>query len=258
MQSPTNFEKEIKVVISEKVNNIYPSENMLYEIKSNLNKERKFIMNTNKAKKTRGTLVACIILILTTVTCFAAVKIASYEGYSRNIFSEFPSEKELVKEAGFLPNYCEEFSNGYIFKSGSVGEMSAKDENGNSIKTTDTASFEYENKDLSICLTIENATGLMSDEESGEKLEIKDGIQGVYSEYMNKSVPGDYELTEQDKKDQADGKYIFSFGSDEIKVEHIQSITWEYNGMTYNLGCYDDGLNKEEMLEMVKEVVNLK
>ena len=48
-----------------------------------------------------------------------------------------------------------------------------------------------------------------------------DGTTVYTMEDTYKFVPPDYEMTEQDKEDEASGKYIFSYGTDEVKYQNV-------------------------------------
>ena len=56
----------------------------------------------------------------------------------------------------------------------------------------------------------------------------QDVLNGVLNSYhyINKVVSDDYELTEQDKKDQSSGKVVFSYddSASQIEVSQVQSV----------------------------------
>lgn len=71
-------------------------------------------MKINRSKKIRTVLIACILLILTTATCFAAAKFILY--------TSLPSSKSVSNEIGFNPKYIKEFKNGYVFLEGGINK----------------------------------------------------------------------------------------------------------------------------------------
>ena len=96
------------------------------------------------------------------------------------------------KATGFSPKYVEEFKNGYQFKIAFVGELEGNDAQKNSVTMIKTVDFTYQKEDAEI-------TTLR-------------GQIVYYYDYLNKLKPVDYVMTEQDKIDEANGTYVFSFG----------------------------------------------
>ncbi|WP_312070298.1 hypothetical protein, partial [Anaerotignum propionicum] len=79
MKSPENFEDKLRKAIYAEADKICPSEDMFLQINrkiKNKNMEEKN-MKLFSIKKTRGILVACMLLAFTSITCFAAAKIVS-------------------------------------------------------------------------------------------------------------------------------------------------------------------------------------
>ena len=67
--------------------------------------------------------------------------------------------------------------------------------------------------------------------------------------YINKVVSDDYELTEQDKKDQSSGKVVFSYddSASQIEVSQVQSVNWNKDGIQYDLLQIDGKLSAGEL-----------
>lgn len=258
MKSQGKFEDKLRVAINAKADKICPSEDMFLQLNRKIENKNMEGLNMKlfTFKRTRGILVACMLLAFTSITCFAAAKIASYTSHSTNsTFAEFPSENEVKKEAGFVPKYVNELPEGYTFNKGGIGETKAETEDGNAVVTLKTANFSYKNGDSTVNLLVEN--GIMPGaDEFGEIVKISDNVEGRYHSDMYKIVPPDYVMTEQDKADAESGKYVFSYGSEEIEVLHMQQISWEDNGMSYALINSDDGVNKDVLVKMAGEIVN--
>lgn len=257
MQPSTKFEKELERMILRETANVYPSEDMFRRIEQKISEEGNCNMKTGTIKRSKLLLAACLVLVFTTVTCFAASKIASYTVVGTNdTFKTYPAEEQVKEKAGFLPKYLESFSNGYQFKNAGVGETTAMDEEGNKIGTVPMISFTYKNGDSIVSLNVDNSGQTDMDEDPNASVIMAGNTKIHYSEYMNKILPPDYEMTEQDKKDEAEGTYVFSYGSEKVEISHIQSLVWVENGMTYYLGCFDDGVDQKELIEMAKEIMN--
>lgn len=94
--------------------------------------------------------------------------------------------------------------------------------------------------------------------ENMEIIDVFNGSEIKYKAYMTKVVPHDYQLTEQDKTDQASGKYMFSYGSKNIEILHVQFVRWEYDGIGYMLieMNSDNKIEKEELADMAEEMIS--
>ena len=93
---------------------------------------------------------------------------------------------------------------------------------------------------------------------SGDIMATVNGINLYYVHYINKVVSDDYELTEQDKKDQASGKLVFSYddSASQIDVSQVQSVNWNKDGIQYDLLQIDGQLSAGELADMAREVIN--
>lgn len=258
MKSSEKFENKLRKAIYTEADKISPSEDMFLQIKREIKSKELGVnyMSIKVTKRSRGILIACLILAFTTVTCFAAVKIVGYTGHSTNdTFTSFPSENAVRKEAGFVPKYVSELTDEYEFYRGGVGEVTADGEDGSELMTVKTVSFTYKNGDSTVELSVKD--GIFSDfGEGGETVKFTSEIEGKYYSEMYKFVPGDYIMTEQDKLDEASGKYVFSYGSDKVEVTHMQQISWQENGMCYTLINSDDKVDKTILTDMASEIIN--
>lgn len=93
---------------------------------------------------------------------------------------------------------------------------------------------------------------------AGDIIATINGTNLYYVHYINKVVSDDYELTEQDKKDQASGKVVFSYddGASQIEVSQVQSVNWNKDGIQYDLLQIDGKLSAGELADMAREVIN--
>ena len=93
---------------------------------------------------------------------------------------------------------------------------------------------------------------------SGDIIATVNGTNLYYVHYINKVVSDDYELTEQDKKDQASGKVVFSYddSTSQIEVSQVQSVNWNKDGVQYDLLQIDGKLSAGELADMAREVIN--
>ena len=93
---------------------------------------------------------------------------------------------------------------------------------------------------------------------AGDIIATINGTNLYYVHYINKVVSDDYELTEQDKKDQASGKVVFSYddSASQIEVSQVQSVNWNKDGIQYDLLQIDGKLSAGELADMAREVIN--
>ena len=98
---------------------------------------------------------------------------------------------------------------------------------------------------------------------AGEQLDLPgtvittaDDTDLYYSHYTNKFVPEDYQMTAQDKQDEASGKVVFSYGSSKVEKSEVQSVTWKKDGVQYQLLQMDGMLSSDELAAMAEEVLN--
>jgi len=260
MQSFTKFDKDLKQAVSQTARGINPSEDMFADINKRIQSgnEGVYYMRNGRTKKTRGLLAACVLLVLTTVTCFAAIRIVDYTGSLENKFESYPSERQMEKVAGFVPKYIDEFENGYKFKEAFVGEYEGKDAAKNTLVMLKSADFTYLKSDAEVYLyMMEKPEGVEFDNglDKGQEITVAGDQNVYYYDYLNKLKPADYVMTEQDKMDEANGTYVFSFGENYDCINHIQMLGWEEDGISYSLECYDDKLTQDELIKMVKEII---
>ncbi|MFR5914292.1 MAG: hypothetical protein ACLUGJ_03775 [Blautia wexlerae] len=62
-------------------------------------------------------------------------------------------------------------------------------------------------------------------------------------------------MTEQDKKDQASGKVVFSYddSASQIEVSQVQSVNWNKDGIRYDLLQIDGQLSAGELSRYGRE-----
>ena len=182
--------------------------------------------------------------------------ITSIVGHSsaKPTYTSLPSAETLQNDLEYTPNLPSEFSNGYTFETATVGTVQGEDENGNALDKHKNIGCLYKNGNEEINLYADKWNTPL--EENSAVTETYQDIALYYTAYANKIVPGDYELTAQDKADEASGKYIFSFGSDEVEINQVQSVAWVQDGITYNLLGIDSNLAQGDLMAMAKEIIN--
>ena len=112
------------------------------------------------------------------------------------------------------------FENGYCFKKGNIIKNSFKDDNANVIEKFKSVSFDYQKNGDVVSFEQQKYNSKLIP--SGDIIATVNGINLYYVHYINKVVSDDYELTEQDKKDQASGKLVFSYDDSASQIEVSQ------------------------------------
>ncbi|MGL4911553.1 MAG: DUF4367 domain-containing protein [Romboutsia sp.] len=222
-------------------------------------------MGNNKIYKNgsfkRKAIVAIAATFVLGTTAFGLGKVTSLTSHSSNIptYNSVPSKEELNKEFGFAPKIADKFENGYEFKSGHIVNGEALDEDGNTLDASKELSVYYKKDNEKNELSLNIANKMMGERAKEEVVvDTYNDIDLYYYSYANKFVPGDYKMTEQDKKDEASGKYVFSYGTDKIEVSENKFVSWEQDGIYYSLMSMDLDLSQDELVKMAHEMINSK
>lgn len=242
--TPNNFKERVRTTLSS-----------LPEKEENVIMESKIKKISFKKKL----VVAVAATFVLGTTAFAAGKLYSVTSHTSNIptYRSMPSVEVINEDFGFSPNLVEKFENGYEFKSGHTSNQEGHDESGNSLGKSKSFDIIYNKEKSIISLSMEDMT-LVSESSDLETIGNYKGTDLKYTAYINKLVPGDYEMTEQDKKDEASGKYVFSFGSREIETSETQYMGFELDGLYYSILAKDSELTKDDFVKMAHEIIDAK
>jgi hypothetical protein len=210
-----------------------------------------------KTKKRIFLLAAAVVMALG-ITAFAASGIIStWYSSSSSIpdYRSLPSAEQVRKDIGYDVKLIEHFSNGYSFKNGRIVKNKLEDDNNQTVEKFKSVAFCYQKGKDEVEFTQDQYQS--ETETAGAVAETVNGVDLYYYRYVNKIVPPDYQLSEEDKKAEENGELVFSYGSDEVKLITWQHVTWSIGDMHYELfqEVNDDSLSKEEIIEMAKEVV---
>lgn len=226
--------------------------NVKMKLDSAYTERKSFTMNTKK-KLSLAALAATLAL---GITAFAANGIVSTWFSSSSSIPEYkslPTAQQVTKDIGYTPVLIDTFGNGYIFKNGSVVNNNLADENGSSVEKFKSVSFDYEKDGDTVIFAQDKFNS--GAELQGEVIKTVNGTDIFYYGYTNKSVPADYQQTDADKKAEADGELIFSYGSSEVKIINVQSVTWVKDGVQYQLLQLNGKLSPEGLAEMAEEIL---
>ena len=201
--------------------------------------------------------IAAVVTVLLCATAFAAGIIYMSFGSSHSYipdYSEIPSRETLREDVGFATDIVEEFSNGYRYRGGSIVKNEALDADGNVVARYLGLHCAYKRGWERVDINIDGGLDKMYDDV--ETAEVYAGCELKYDAYLNKFVPENYQLTEQDRLDEASGKYVFSYGSASVDVDAVQLVVWQDAGLNYSICVMDSKLGKDELLQMAREIID--
>lgn len=209
----------------------------------------------------RVAITVAVLGFMMPVGAFAIGQISSYISSSSIIpdYWELPAAKELNEDIGFVPKAPESFANGYSFKSAHINNVKGEDDSGNVIEEFKGIDYVYVAADDSkITLSADNSQYPSSEDNANkpnaQTMDYK-GIDLTYSEQQYKFVPPDYQLTPQDKKDEASGAVTFSYGSNQVETETFKFVRWSDEAINYLLMASDIDLGQDDFVEMAKEII---
>lgn len=243
--TPNNFKNRVRTTLDS-----------LPEKEEYIKMERKTYKNISFKKRVVVAVAATFVL---GTTAFAAGKLSSIVGSTSNIptYKNIPSVELINKDFGFTPTLVEKFENGYEFKSGHTSNNEGYDEEGNSVGKSKALTMFYKKAKSEISITVEEMT-LIGEDKNSIVADNYKGSEIYYTSYINKFVPSDYEMTEQDKKDEAEGKYVFSVGSPKIETSKVQHIGFKLDNLYYSILAMDSELTQEDLIKMGHEIIDSK
>ncbi len=237
------LDAEVSVICDKVKGHIQSSEN-----------ERKVCIMTHK---TKIALVAICATLILGITAFAASSIATTWYSSTSLTDEFyelPEGEKLYDEIGYEVVLIDTFENGYAFNRGHVVNNRLADDTNNTVEKFKSTSFYYEKDGDRVIYSQDKFEADMPFD--GDMVYSENGVDIYYNAFVNKFVPGDYELTEEDKRAEENGELVFSYGASEVEIITVQSANFEKDGVRHSLMQMDGKLSSEELVAMAKEIIN--
>ena len=158
-----------------------------------------------------------------------------------------------MKDIGYEAVTIDEFANGYKFDNGNIVDNALADETGNVAEKFKSVTFRYEKEGDKVIFSQDKVSSEL--EPSGEVVSTVDDVDVYYYSYTNKLVPSDYKMTDEDKKAEENGELVFSYGSSEVEIKEVQSVSWKKDGMYYQLLQIDGKLSADELADMATEII---
>ncbi|MBQ8539909.1 MAG: hypothetical protein IJ435_00385 [Clostridia bacterium] len=216
--------------------------------------ERKVCTMTHK---TKIALVAICATLILGITAFAASGIVTtwYSSSSHaDEFYELPEGEKLYDEIGYKVVLIDTFENGYEFNRGHVVNNRLADDGNNTVEKFKSTTFYYEKDGDRVIYSQDKFEADMPFD--GDMVCSENGVDIYYNTFVNKFVPADYELTEEDKRAEESGELVFSYGTDTVEIITVQSVSFEKDGIRHSLMQMDGKLIREELVAMAKEIIN--
>lgn len=258
------IDEQIKEMFQEEAKQLKAPESMKRQIDRRLSEKTGAPSGYRKIqKKTVLILAAALVLLLGSITGYAAVKSAEVRGYS-NVEPDSRNYKDLqriAQDAGYSFTGVEEFSNGFVFENVKKSYSQKYDAEGQPMGEQDT----------NLILTYRRGTDVVqislfpSREELALSINPKrllkefewNGIKVYQTIYIHFEMPSNWEelITEEDRKLLDEG--IAGGGVDDYNSEIIRhtiySFQWQKDGIDYLLSA--EGLDgSERLIEEMKVI----
>lgn len=261
MKEREAWEEKIKNVLALECDGITASRDLKDRIDRQILESQKEAGNMKKfsmKKLVIGVVAGCL---LVSGGVFAAGHVVSLTSHSYlwDAYRSYGDMDKAQAELGYSADTVEEFSNGYRFDKMFVNDVNGTDEVGNVIYTFKDLNISYEKSgEPPVWLDVNKPVEQQIRKGEPEATRQVEGITLYYDTTTYKFVPPSYELTEEDQANMERDDFTISYGTDEVQVQQNSAVTWEKEGVHYNLSGFDLNLNADEMFDMAEEVMGTK
>lgn len=258
MREKEAWEEKIKNALALECGSITPSRDLKDRIDREILESQKEAGNMKRfsmKKLVIGVAAGCLLL---SGGVFAAGRVVSLSSHSYlwDAYKSYGDMDKAQAKLGYPADTVEEFANGYRFDKMFVDDVNGTDADGNVIYTFKDLSISYEKSgEPSVWLDVKKPVEPQKRKGEPEAARQVEGITLYYDTITYKFVPPSYELTEEDQANLERDNFTISYGSDEVKVQQNSSVTWEKEGVHYNLSGFDLNLSSDEMFDMAEEIM---
>lgn len=260
MKMNQNLEEKITQALCDNSSQIYAPSSLKDKIDRQL--DHGIMEETNHMKRwnwKKGILLIAGCCFLLSMGVFAAGQVTGYVTSLKpdKNYSAYSEVDQAAKDAGFDFKSVESFSNGYHFVRMSVSTTDKTDEDFNRVGSFQEWSAEYAN-DAGDSISLYAYQTQPETNKEGRIANATTEVNGIEVNYYidhYKFVPADYELTEEDKANEAKENYYISYGTDEVEENDYVNVDWEENGISYYFQGMESPLTSDALFEMVKEVI---
>ncbi|MCI8511006.1 MAG: hypothetical protein HFE83_03295 [Lachnospiraceae bacterium] len=258
------LEKKIKAALAKKSEDVHADGLAALRIRTRVNQRIKEETGMKKRNWKQIIIATAAICILGSMSAMALgkVKYTSSHSSRNEDITDFASAKSMQNSYDASVKVIENFSNGYAFKRATPTYQQGHDEEHNVVDNYTAMDFTYGKEgctDVSLSATrISSGTAQNPD----QILTLADGTELRFTRTLNKFLPpdyeGNYELTEEEKELEKAGKLNIAYGSSEVETISSEAVTWQQDGITYCLFMMSDEMSGDELLQMAKELSEIK
>ena len=209
-----------------------------------------------KSKK-RFALIAVAATFILCITVFASSGIITsmIAGSSAEPeYTSLPTSQQMIKDVGYSSTLIETFENGYTFHDGSIVKNAFKDISNNTVEKFKSLALRYEKGENKVDLSIQKFNSEIPETNAPVA---KNGDIDIYaSSFINKIVPEDYVKTDEELAAESRGELMFANdGEDHIVENNYISVSWQDDGIHYNLMQRNGELSVDELIKMANEII---
>ncbi len=239
-----------------------PEEFLNQRIKNRIMAEGAGKENKMKKFKMKRTIViaAAFCLLFGTVVVASTGIMYSVSHSVRGEYTDYSDLAKAEERAGISLKVPESFTNGYGFEEASVVESEDRGENDEVIDTYKqimTAYTKSGEEKIAVYATPEQFFEV-GEPEGADNITQIDGIDVFYFVTTYKSVPADYELTEEDIRRQEEEGLQLGIGAAEVSEKQVCNCMWIQDGVGYDMLCMDSVIPSETMFDMAGEIIGRK
>jgi hypothetical protein len=176
-----------------------------------------------------------------------------------NQYRNFSDLPKLEAEAGIDVKALERYESGYKFQSMSISNITNYGEDNEATEYKGIKiSYTKEGISKPIGLYMEDSDYASFDNMDYVECKNIDGVDVYYKLTQYKWVPGDYELTDDDRRRMDEGSLQISVGSQKVRETTVTNLTWTLNGVCYDIVYTEGKLPADELFEVAGEIINTK
>lgn len=222
----------------------------------NGHKEVSISMFKHKKKRMAAAVIAATVVVGGSAFAFGGTAISQIIARcsASADYTSLPSAQQCQRDAGFTPALLQSFDNGFVFKDGVIVHNQEQNEDGQTVNKYASLEFDYQKGDETVSL-MQNS-GASQEEETGSCAAQKGGVSYYETTKTEKYVSDSYQMTEQDRKEEASGQVEFNVGQSDngVETEQYHGINWTVGGVHYTLYQMNGSLTSAQMLEMAQQI----
>ena len=255
------WEEKLKDVLALECDGITASRALKDRIDEKILESQKEAGNMKKFSMKKLVIGVAVGCLLVSGGVFAAGRVVSLSTHSYlwDAYRSYGDMNKAQAKLGYSTDTVEEFSNGYQFDQMFVDDVNGTDADGNVIYTYKNLMISYKkNGEPSVWLGAEKPVEPSVRSGEPEATRQVEGITLYYDATTYKFVPPSYELTDEDQVNLEKDDFTISYGASEVEIQKSSNVTWEKEGIHYNLSGFDLSLSADEMFDMVEEIMGIK